>query len=168
MKSLVIIVGCLMTLGCHPGGSTVSPIQAAGCDVETAILGGASTAIGTALSCGNVSAIQASLTTALGNANLCATPIPQAPASAASKAAGSPAYKTIGDVPLSALKSSAVKSDAVRSLGIVGNIACPIAINTVIGFLSNSVPAAWSCSSGSTAASLEATLVQVCQIAVPI
>jgi hypothetical protein len=125
----------------------MSPIQAAGCDVETAILGGAASTIASSLSCTNQSAIQASLTTALGNANLCSNP------SVASTSAAS-------------LKS-AVKS-AAKPQGIVGNIACPIAINTIVGFLSNSIPSAWGCSAAATATSLEAALTAMCETAVPI
>lgn len=167
MKFITFIAAGLALAGCSKS-PTMTPIQAAGCAVETAIEGGAATALATALSCGNQAAIQASIATALGNANLCKTPIPPAPVSAMSKAAVGPVWQTIGDVPGSALQSHAVKADAVKAMGVVGNIACPIAINTIVGFLSNSVPSSWSCSAGATASSVEATLVSVCETIVPI
>jgi len=148
MKRLMVVMAFMFTfLGCTSStptsSGTMSPIQAAGCDVETAILGGASTAVGTALSCTNTSAIQASLTTALGNANLCAAP------------------------GVAAVTGSAIKAKAVGKL-VIGNIACPIAINTIVGFLSNTVPTAWGCSATASASSLAATLTTVCEAAVPI
>ena len=144
MKSIVMIIACLFTFGCTKSTGTMSPIQAAGCDVETAILGGASTAIATALSCTNTSAVQASLTTALGNANLCTAP------------------------GVAAISTSSLKAQKLKSLGVIGNLACPIAINTIVGFLSNTVPTGWGCSTTATASALEAALTAACEAAVPI
>jgi hypothetical protein len=146
--SLAAFAGCTKS---SSGGGTVTPIQAAGCDIETAILGGASGAISSALSCTNSAAIQASLTTALGNANLCAAP----------------GVAAVSSGQMSAAKAS-MKSAAAKPMGVIGNIACPIAISTIMGFLSNSIPSAWGCSASASAAGVSAALVSVCEAAVPI
>lgn len=151
MKCLAVLsLACLglFLAGCTSSNSgTVTPIQAAGCDVESAILGGAAGAIASALSCTSTSAIQASLTTALGNANLCAAP---------------------GVAAISAASMKSAKSAAVKPQGVIGNLACPIAVNTIVGFLSNSVPSAWGCSASASASALAATLTSVCEAAVPL
>lgn len=168
---LLAFVGCTSSTTTTPSGGSMSPIQAAGCDVETVLLGGASSAVATALSCSNTTAIQTSFTTALGNANFCATPIPPTTASgsAAKAKTAEPVWTTIGQIPVSALHAgTSVEAKAVKTMGVVGSIACPIAINTVIGFLTNSVPAAWGCSATASAAQLETVLTAACEAAVPI
>lgn len=149
ITAMAFLAGCpkTTTTTTPTGGGTMSPIQTAGCDVETAILGTAASAVATALSCTATAAIQSSLTVALGNANLCASPI-------------------VSGTTMSALKSEA--HSAAKPMGVVGNLACPIAINTIVGFLSNSVPAAWGCSVSSSASALSATLTAACEAAVPI
>ena len=144
---LSLLISLMFVGGCTSSSGSMTPIQAAGCDVESAILGGAATAIATALSCSSVSSVQSSLTTALGNANLCSS-------------------SQVASVTASSLK--AAKSAAVKPLGIVGNLACPIAVNTIVGFLSNSIPSAWGCSASTDAASLSTALTAACEAAVPI
>jgi hypothetical protein len=145
LTTMAFLGGCPKTATAPTG--TMSPIQTAGCDVETAILGTAASAVASALSCTGSAAIQASLTVALGNANLCASPI-------------------VSGTTMAALKSEA--SAKAKPMGVVGNLACPIAINTIVGFLSNSVPTTWGCSATSSASALVSVLTAACESAVPI
>jgi hypothetical protein len=145
ISAMALLGGCTSSTTTTTSGGSMSPIQAAGCDVETAILGGAAQAVATALNCSSVTYVQASLTTALGNANLCAN-------------------ATVSSTKAEALKAKSV----MKPMGIVGNLACPVAVNTIMGFLSNSIPPGWGCSATANASALSAALTAACESAVPI
>ena len=153
---------------------TLTPLGGAVCAIESSAAGGIAGSVAGALACSNQAAIVASLEAALGNANLCGASLPAAaPAVAGLKAmAVLPQWKTLGDVPASALVKTAVsgqmKAQAVKAMGLVGGIACPIVINTAIGFLSNSVPAAWGCTTSTTIVTVQGALTAACEAAVPI
>lgn len=170
MKKLFLLCLLGLTFGCTSTNPALTPIQQAGCYIETAITGGAAGAVASALTCTNQAAIQASLNTALGNANLCATPVPPAaPATPATQSKVAPKWQTIGDITKDDVAAAGqVQSKAVVAKGVIGNIACPLAINTIVGFLSNSVPSAWGCSQSSSMASLVTALTSACELAVPI
>lgn len=143
MKLLLMTVMAFLMFGCTKSStSSLTPIQAAGCDVESLVTSGFASAVASALTCTNTTQIQTDLQTAFGNANLCQ---------------GQVAAATMAQ-----LKAKGV------SKGIVGSIACPIAINTAVGYLSNSIPTTWGCSAAATAASLSATLTTLCEGAVTI
>lgn len=142
MKKLLILP-LFLFVGCtKTTTSTLSPIADAGCVVETAVTSGIAGSVATALTCTSVSAIQTSLQAALGNVNLCKT--------------------------ATTAQATAASAKVVTSKGLVGNIACPLAVNTVIGYLTNSIPTAWGCSAGATAASLELALTVACEAAIPL
>lgn len=165
MKFLSLLVLPLLFVGCTKS-PVLSPIQSVGCAVEQTVASDIAVAIAGALQCGQSAEIVNSLTAALGNANLCLTPIPAPPAPAAVVAGlVAPKWGKIGDVTAGDLG----KKPLVKTQGIVGAIACPIVINTLTGFLSNSVPKAWSCTEpNASIAGLIQTLVATCATAVPI
>lgn len=136
----IIFLAFAILAGCSYFNSKIAPIvltplEDAGCAIETGLTQGAAQSIALALTCQNQAAIQASLMVAMGNANLCKMVQP------------------------------AVSGQAIK--GIVGNIACPIAVNTIIGYLTNSVPATWGCAQGSSVSQLTSVLTQACEAAVP-
>lgn len=134
MKKLILVISFLAIAGCS--SSSLTPIQTAACDIETAVSNGLASSVASALSCTNTAAIQTSFLTALGNANFC-------PAT-----------------------SSAQSKVSVK--GAVGNIVCPLAVSTILGFLSNSVPSSWGCSASTDAGSLSTALTTACEAIVPI
>lgn len=150
MKMLILILAPLFLFGLTacPKSSTgsLSPIQQAGCDIETAINASFSTAVAAALTCSNTAAIQASLATAFGAANLCTGQVASA----------------------TTTQLNAAKSAAVKPNGIIGNLACPVAVSSALGFLSNAIPSSWGCSATASASALQATLTALCEGAVTI
>lgn len=128
--------------GTAPAPSPVlSPLQDVGCEIESAVTSSFANTIANSFSCKNTSVIQANLQTAFGNANLCPKVTPA---------------------------MTIAKAQAVHAKGIVGNIACPLAISTAIGYLTSQIPTAWGCSAQVTAASLTSTLTTACEAAVPL
>lgn len=66
-------------------------------------------------------------------------------------------------------KYSASNSSAViKPAGLVGNIVCPVAASTVVGFLTGVIPAAWGCTATQSADAVQAALISVCEAAVPV
>ena len=159
----VFFAGCTKPA---PGGS-VTPIQSAGCAVETAVVGGAASAVASVLSCSNAAAIQASLTVALGNVSLCATPVPSAPTGATlALIAGAANWHTIGDISAGDLEVS--KSSVKGVKGVIGAMVCPLVVNTVVGFGTSLVPTSWGCTGSAAANTLGAALAAACIAAVPL
>lgn len=66
-----------------------------------------------------------------------------------------------------ALCSTAAGMSA-RMRGPIGNLACPLAVNAVMGFLTAPLPPAWGCSVPAQANSLMTVLTTACEAAVPI
>lgn len=156
MKRILLISAFLsvFSFGCTPtaptAGAVMSPIKAVGCNIETAVSTGFANAVAAALTCSNVSAVQTSLQTAFGNANLC---VAQASVDLAKKAA---------------LEAKVSGKPALK--GIIGNIACPMAISAAMGYLTATIPAAWGCSASATtsAAAIATALTTACETAVPL
>jgi hypothetical protein len=147
MKKLMLLAAilgilCSCTSSSPSPGSVISPITAVGCSIETAVTAGAASGIATALNCTSQAAIQTSLQLALGNVNFCSYQ-PQADAAKLAKSSKQP------------LK------------GVLGDIACPVFINTAMGYLTNSVPAAWGCAAGASASAIAAALTTACETAIP-
>lgn len=167
--SLVMMTFALAFAGCtKSGGPVLSPIQEAGCAIESAVSGGMASVVSSSLQCSHPDVVAQQLQAAFGNANLCAAPI--APAPAAAMLAGQK-YSKVGDVSAADLAAakSGMHANAVKPNGIIGNIACPIAINAAIGFLSNAVPASWGCSGPNASISgLIGALTSACEAAVPL
>jgi len=130
---------CALT-GCTKTSPIITPIKDVGCAIESAVTGSISQVVATSLNCTNQAAVQASLQSAFGNANLCAT--------------------------ASMAKQASLKSD--RPKGVIGDLACPVAVSAAMGFLSNQVPTTWGCSVGATASALSAALVAACEAAIPL
>lgn len=55
----------------------------------------------------------------------------------------------------------------VSPKGVIAGIACPVAVNAVLGLITTSIPKAWGCSPTATTASLSAALTAAC-MALPI
>lgn len=171
LMATVFLSGCTKT-----ATGTMNPIQSAGCAVETVVVASAASSVSSILSCSNQSAIAASLTTALGNVNLCATPVASANATAAMIASAkvAPKWSTLGDVTAGDLNgagsqvSGQAKAQVAKPMGIVGDIACPIVVNTVIGFATSAIPSSWGCTGSASADSVSAALTAACEAAVPL
>jgi predicted phage tail protein len=52
--------------------------------------------------------------------------------------------------------------------GVIGNIVCPVAVSTAIGFMTSAIPAEWGCTVSADAGGVGATLTSICEAAVPI
>jgi hypothetical protein len=171
MKFFSIIVLSLFLFSCTKNNPVLTPIQQAGCAIETAVTTSFSGGVATTLSCTNQAKIKTDLQNAFGNANLCQAPVPQ-PTSQPGTASLVKAkiWSTVGDVTESDLKEAkgAGLSKALKPQGLVGNIACPIAVSAAMGFLSNIVPSSWGCSTSASASALDTTLVTLCETAVPL
>lgn len=148
MKKLILCL-CVFFTGCTKTAtttSTLTPIQAVGCDVETAVTASFATGVVKALTCTNEAAVQASLLLAFGNANLCSNQV----------------------TAVSAVQIKAAVSKAIKPQGVIGNIACPIAVSTALGYLTNSVPVSWGCSASASATTLSTALISLCESAIPL
>jgi hypothetical protein len=140
LKKLVLLFGACLLFGCTKANPILTPVQQVGCDIEKAVTTSFASGVGAALTCGNIIQIQADLQKAFGNANLC-----------------------------SGMTTTTSKdAKAVHTMGIVGNLACPVAVSAALGFLSNSIPANWACSASASASTLGTTLVTLCETAVPL
>lgn len=134
-KLMLALMGLFLFAGCTKS-TTVTPIQSAGCSIETAISSGIAGAVSSSLQCANTAQVAADLQAAWGNVNLCSTAQAQ------------------------------MKSQKLQPKGIVASIVCPIAINTAVGFLSNSVPSSWKCTGpNATMAGLIGALTTACEAA---
>ena len=148
MRMLISIVCCavaIATLGSctkHPG---LTPAQNVECNAENDVTAAMSLAIAGAMNCSNQPAIHASLMTALGNVNIC---------------------KKATDAQIQAAQ---MKAKGVQAQGILGNLACPFAVGAVIGFVSNSIPSAWSCapSKGVPVEVFSTVVTTACEAAIP-
>ncbi len=61
-----------------------------------------------------------------------------------------------------------VTKPAVGVQGVVGNLVCPIAVSTAIGFMTSAIPTEWGCTVSADAGGVNTTLTQICEAAVPI
>jgi len=142
VKFLLTILSVLAISACTSTPATPgAPAPAGvGCSVEQVVSGALAASIGTGLQCANLTAIQADLQGALGTANLCATSVAQAQS------------KVEGKQPMK---------------GVVGDLVCPLAVNTAMGLINTKIPAAWGCkvTSGSNIGSV---LSAACIAVVPI
>lgn len=148
MKYLLIALTFLF-VSCTTTQPTMNPIAAVGCDVETALTTPLAASVAAVFSCTNQSAIQASFQTALGNANFCAQPGVAGTTTAQIEAA-----------------KTAIK-DGVNK-GIIGSVICPLAINTLVGLATPSIPASWGCSASASSSTLLQALTVACVAVVPL
>lgn len=138
MKMLIMAVfGLFLFAGCTKS-TTVTPIQAAGCTVETAVSSSIAGAVDTALQCANTAQVASDLQAMWGNINLCSQTATQ----------------------VAQLKSQ------MKPQGVIASVVCPIAIQSAVAFLSNSVPAAWKCTGpNATMSGLITALTTACDAA---
>ena len=163
LANIAIIIAFFGMAACTKSSTpgSVTPIQSAGCAVESAITGAAATTIAAAISCSNQTQIATDIQNALGNVNLCSAGI-AAPAQLAG-----PKWSKVGDVSKQDI-DKAKASKGLAPMGVVGNIACPIVVNTLLGFATNSIPASWGCSASTSASSLGQVIVSACEAAIPL
>lgn len=161
----ILAMFAFVLAGCTSKTGSMDPIKGAACDVETVALTGVAGSISGLLACSGQDAIVASLEQALGNVNFCATPLQSSSALSAKAMAVGSGWQTIGDVKIP--KDGGVKSLAVQPQGIVGGLACPIIVNTVIGYLTSSVPSAWKCTSSADAGAVGSAITAACVAAIP-
>lgn len=109
-----------------------NPIQTVGCSVEGDLTTAFAGSISQLLTCTNVTAIQVDLLNALGKANLCAKASP------------------------------VVAGKAVTTKGVIGNIVCPMAVQSAMGIVGTKIPPGWGCSPSAGTSDLNAALVATC------
>lgn len=161
-----LITGCAWFKSA-PVQAVLQPVEAVGCSVETAITGDFGAEVVAECQGTDPAACGQAFQTALGNVNLCNLSLPQ-PANAL--AASAPKWGKVGDVTDGDLKAGkgAVKAQAVKAQGIVGAVACPVAINTALGLLTGVIPQACGCKNNLSASQVGQALNLACQAAVPI
>lgn len=170
-RTFAMLAGIVLTGTACSSSSSSNPVlvalDSAGCDVEAAITGGIGQSIVSACKgTGTAAACSAAYQTALGNVNLCSVQV----SSAAALVAGVKSFKKIGDVTAADLSKAkgSVKAQVAKPMGLVGSIACPIAVNTIMGYLTAQIPLACGCTVSLTASQADVDLVNACQIAVPL
>ncbi len=62
----------------------------------------------------------------------------------------------------------AVTPGGIVAKGIVGNIVCPVAVSTAIGFLTAAIPPEWECTVSADAGGVASALTSICEAAVPL
>lgn len=138
LSILAIGIFALVIGGCTKSGSgSINPIKDAGCQAETLVTSAAAGVVASSLSCSHSDAIQASLQAALGNVNYCAANVAMAAQAKMSK-------------------------DAIHTEGVIATLVCPIAVSTVMGFMTSQVPPAWGCSVSGDAGVVSAALTAAC------
>jgi hypothetical protein len=164
LANIAIIIAFFGMAACTKSSTpgSVTPIQSVGCAVESAVTSAAATTIAASISCSNQAQIATDIQNALGNVNLCAAGVAPAPA-----ALVGPKWSKVGDVSKQDL-DKAKASKGLAPMGIVGQIACPIVVNTLLGFATNSIPVSWGCSASTSAASLGAVITSACEAAIPL
>lgn len=142
--SMVLL--CLMAIGLSscawfksaPVQAVLQPVVGQICQDQTKALTALAGSVASTLQCANQAQIVTDLTTALGNANVC-------------KYAAAPAV-----------------AGQMKPMGVVGNILCPVAASTVVGFLTSTIPTTWGCTATTSAGAVQSALIAVCEAAVPI
>lgn len=164
MRLLILAAFGLIFFGGCTKSPVLTPIQQAGCAIETAVSTGIGSAVASALQCSNASQVDADLQAAFGNANLCNAPVPDPAPPTQLKSA----FKKLGDVSQSDL-DAAKKGAKLKPMGAIGDVACPLAVSAAIGFLSNSVPKSWGCTGpNATIQGLLDAATAACKAAVPL
>lgn len=140
MGKLLVVLGLTFAVaGCtkSSSGGAVNPIKDAGCQAETLVTGAAAGVVASSLTCSNTAAIQASLQAALGNINYCA-------------------QNSAVSVQVKASKS------LIKTEGVIASLVCPIAVSTVMGFMTSQVPATWGCTNAADAGVVSVALTAAC------
>lgn len=162
----VLLTGAACTSSSSP---IMTAVNSVGCDVEAAITGSIGSAVvnackGSASSATCGGAFQS----ALGNVNLCLAQVP----SLAPSFVGVKVFTKVGDVTAgdiaNAKAKGGVKANAIKPMGVVGNIACPIAVNTIMGYLTAQIPIACGCTVSLTASQIDTAITSACEAAVPL
>jgi hypothetical protein len=167
LKYVLLALMTALAIGCSSSSPSpiLQPIQAAGCDVESAI----TTAFGDLIVAqGNGpasagAACGAAIQVALGNANLCVQ-----------SANGAP----VSQITMSQIQAHVLKMKAMRAAGgkgvvaavpdpmdIVGGLVCPLGDAAFIGFLSAGIPAACQVGSNLSAGTLNQLALAACEAA---
>jgi len=60
-----------------------------------------------------------------------------------------------------------VSAAQVKPDGVIGNIACPIAVNAALALVTTQIPSSWGCTPGSVTTDLSTALTAACVAAVP-
>lgn len=155
MKKFLVLCMCLGAIACTKSTtsttSTTSPIlqtvTTAICDVANTVATDAGQAIVTACAgTGTAQACGTALVPAIMNGGMCAN-------------------AQVAQMTTAMIVQN--KAQGVRPLGVVGNIACPIAIPSIMGFLTSEIPAACGCTQSIGASGFNAALISGCEEAVP-
>lgn len=132
--------GCTST----PAQPNPAPIVAVGCSVETTVTMAIASAVAAAANCSNITAIQTDVQDDLGKANFC---------DSVSQAMSQKALKF---TPHSKIK------------GVVGDLVCPIAVQSLDTLVGTNLPAAWNCAPNAGTGSIAALIVTACESVIPL
>jgi hypothetical protein len=174
MKNLIFLSLLLtLTVACSSSNSnpTMTPLQDAGCAVESALTSNLGAAIAGITGAANPAACGQALQVALGNINLCAIPVPPSPAPVPASFALKASWKVVGDISADDLKAAKIAKVRLMSLsmkGIVGSIVCPLVDDTALGLFSANIPAACQGPNVLSAGGANQALVAACDAAIPI
>jgi hypothetical protein len=152
LSLLLITFSCLTTLSCTKTTTQLllTPIEDVGCAVEQSIA--TVGAQGLVAQCGApLSAAQACIMASIGNANICKLP-------------------GVSGITADQLKTAQMKfrSEKVHAQGIVGNLACPVGVSFLMGYLSTAIPASCGCTQSMVGSTLSTVLTAACEGAIPI
>lgn len=132
MKYLLLILSVLVVSCTSKTTTDPNPVQTVGCSIEGDLTTAFANSVSQLLTCTDVTAIQVDLLNALGKANLCAKSTP------------------------------AVTSKTVSPKGVIGDIVCPLAVQSVMGLVGTKVPVGWKCTPAAGTSGLNAALVATC------
>ncbi len=156
---------CKSTSSNSTVAAILTPLKALGCSVETAVAGDAANVLVT--QCGAPLAMaQACIMGVIGNANLCSVTLPASVQSV--RLLSGAAWKTIGDIPASALKSGTVTAQGVHVEGVIGNLACPLVTQFMLGYASGAIPVSCGCTTSLTQSAFAAAISAGCMSIVPV
>lgn len=172
MKSILLALTALFVLnGCNKN-NTPAPVQVivqaaqgAICPVAQELADQAGAKLASMTGAADPVACGQALYAPLVNVNLCAQAIPQASlVQFKVLAIDTAAWKTIGDIPASALKSLRAKGLVMKPNGIISSVVCPLGIGVFMGVASAAIPPACQGSTSLSASTLDQAIVQVCQL----
>ncbi len=147
----------------NPLQSVITAAQGAICPLAQEFADEAGAKLAGLTGAANPLACGAALYQPLVNSQICTQPIPQADTPMLKAlVAAHPEWKTIGDIPKSALSAPAVKALAVHAQGIISSVMCPIGVGVGMGIFSTSIPAACQGPNNLSASATDTQFTAVC------
>lgn len=169
MKHMILALALVLAPGCSwlKSSGVLQPLTDAGCAVEKTFASAAGVGVAGITGATDPVACGSDLQVSLGNANLCSVPVVS---TSGLKALATAAYTKLGDISQADIDSAKAKkvglsAEAVKAMGIIGSIACPLGDSIVIGFLSGGIPKSCQGPNPLSATAANAALVAACEAA---